>query len=73
MQRRAVLSLAAIAIGGGAVPPLALGQMPALAVKIIVGNAPATLARLIAEELAGSLGRPVIVENKPGASSNIDA
>lgn len=47
--------------------------MPALAVKIIVGNAPATLARLIAEELAGSLGRPVIVENKPGASSNIAA
>jgi len=37
------------------------------------GSASDTMARIIADKLAASLGQPVIVENKPGASTMLGA
>ncbi|AZG09272.1 tripartite tricarboxylate transporter substrate binding protein [Pigmentiphaga sp. H8] len=48
---------------------------PTQPIKLIVGfpagTSPDTVARLIAEPLSQKLGKPVIVENKPGAAGNI--
>lgn len=50
---------------------------PAKNLRILVpfpaGGSADTQARVIAEELAKRVGRPVIVENKPGAGGNIGA
>jgi tripartite-type tricarboxylate transporter receptor subunit TctC len=53
----------------------ALAQQPGQAITIIVpytpGTGPDILARLLGEEIGVRWRRPVVVENKPGASGNI--
>jgi tripartite-type tricarboxylate transporter receptor subunit TctC len=53
----------------------AAAQYPTRAVKIVVpatpGGAIDLIARTLAEKLTVSLGQPVVVENKPGASNNL--
>jgi tripartite-type tricarboxylate transporter receptor subunit TctC len=48
---------------------------PARAIRVIVpfipGSAPDTFARVVGERMAALLGKPVVVENKPGATSMI--
>jgi tripartite-type tricarboxylate transporter receptor subunit TctC len=48
---------------------------PSRPVKIVVpatpGGAIDLIARTLADKLTGSLGQPVVVENKPGASNNL--
>src|SRR6187551_113179 len=48
---------------------------PTRTVRIVVpatpGGAIDLIARTLAEKLTGSLGQPVVVENKPGASNNL--
>src|SRR5437016_2067350 len=50
---------------------------PTHAVTLIVPVAPGgildTVARMIASDMSKSLGQPVVVDNKPGASGNIGA
>lgn len=50
-------------------------KWPEKQIKILVGFSPGgttdVLARIMSKELSDSLGQPVIVENKPGAGSNI--
>ena len=57
--------------------PAAADTYPARPIRIIVGFAPGTATdiamRLIAQPLSVRLGREVVVENKPGAASNIAA
>ena len=58
---------------------LAIGadDYPSRPIKLMVGASPGgttdTMARAIAPPLASSLGRPVLVENRPGAGGNLAA
>ncbi len=81
MRRRLLSGAAALGLSTLAVPA-ALAQDPAAGypskpIRIVVGFAPGgatdLVARLVAQKLQASLGQPVIVENKPGAGSNIGA
>jgi tripartite-type tricarboxylate transporter receptor subunit TctC len=57
--------------------PVVAQPYPAKAIRIIVGFAPGgavdMVARITAQRLSDSLGRPAVVENRPGASTNIAA
>ena len=67
------LSLLTIALGS----PVHAQSYPSKNVNLIVSIGPGTgmdvLARLYAEKLAAVLGKPVVVENKPGAATMIAA
>ncbi|MCC6778402.1 MAG: tripartite tricarboxylate transporter substrate binding protein [Hyphomicrobiales bacterium] len=76
LLRRQFLQLAA----GAAALPLAshiagAQSYPTRPVRIVVGfpsgSAPDIVARLIGQSLSERLGQPFVVENRPGASSNI--
>ena len=76
--RKSFIAVAACVIAIGALlhPPLATAQgFPSRPIKILVGFAPGgamdIVARTVAQKMAPGLGQPVIVENKPGAASNI--
>jgi tripartite-type tricarboxylate transporter receptor subunit TctC len=66
-------TLAALALGVAFAAP-AQDKPP---IRLIVGFAPGgstdTVARILADKLRGPLGRPVIVENKPGAGGRLAA
>jgi tripartite-type tricarboxylate transporter receptor subunit TctC len=75
-RRRQFLRLAAAAAALGAVSSFARAQAyPSRPVPIIVGFPPGggadIVARLIARWLSERLGQPFVVENRPGAGSNI--
>jgi tripartite-type tricarboxylate transporter receptor subunit TctC len=76
LPRRRFLHLAAVAIGLPAVSRMARAQFyPARPVRIIVGfaagGAPDIAARLLAQWLSERLGQQFVIENRPGAGSNI--
>jgi tripartite-type tricarboxylate transporter receptor subunit TctC len=73
-RRLAVLCLAAAT--AASVPLQAMAQaFPAKPIKVVVGysagGAVDIVARTIAQSMAGSMGQAVIVDNKPGAGTNI--
>ena len=78
LPRRNFLHLAAGAAALPAVSSIASAQAyPTRPVRIIVGfpggSASDTTARLIGQSLSERLGQPFVVENRPGAASNIAA
>lgn len=76
LPRRRVLSWAVSALGLSAIPCVARAQIyPSRPVRLIVG-APAggpndIHARLIGQWLSERLGQPFIIENRPGAGTNL--
>nr|MBF0685107.1 tripartite tricarboxylate transporter substrate binding protein [Pseudomonas sp.] len=80
-QRRTVISMGLCMFLGAALSTPVAGTAHAQAdypnrpIKIVVpyppGAASDTMARILGNELQRSLGQPVIVENKPGASGTI--
>jgi len=70
-RRRALLSALALAAGAG----VRAQGFPAKPIHVIVGysagGAVDIIARAIGQHLQSGLGQPVIVENKPGAGTNI--
>ena len=76
LPRRSFLHLAASAAALPAISRIANAQAyPARPVRIIVGFAPGGVAdlyaRLIGQWLSERLGQPFIIENRPGAGSNL--
>lgn len=73
--RATVASAMGIMLLAGALPVDAAEEYPSKPVKIVVGYQPGgptdLLARIVAERLQSDLGKPFVVENKPGAASNI--
>ncbi len=74
---RAVACLALAALPWVAAGSAQAQEFPSQPVKLIVpltpGGSNDVLARVVAEKLGGLWGQSVIVENRPGASSNIGA
>lgn len=78
MKRRRFLRLSLAGLGLGmsvAVVPAYAQQWPTGTVKVVVpygpGSTPDIVARIVSEHLTTRLGKPFVVENKPGASGNI--
>ena len=76
LPRRRFLQLAAGAAALPAVPRSARAQTyPARPVRIIVGyppgDSPDTVARIMGQWMSDRLGQPFVIENKPGAATNI--
>jgi len=68
-----VAAAAVLAIPGGRL--FAQGAWPSKPVRMVLGYAPGggsdVMARAVSQPLTDSLGQPIIVDNKPGASGNI--
>ncbi|RPI41405.1 MAG: tripartite tricarboxylate transporter substrate binding protein [Betaproteobacteria bacterium] len=64
-------------VAAGSVSPVAAQAYPVKTVRIVVGfpagGATDIVARAIAQNLNQAFGQPVIVDNRPGAASNIGA
>jgi tripartite-type tricarboxylate transporter receptor subunit TctC len=76
LSRRRFLQLAAGAAALPAEPRMARAQAyPARPVRLILGygpgNAPDIVARLMGRSLSERLGQPFVIDNRPGAGSNI--
>jgi len=70
-------AIAAALVLGAFSPAAAQSDFPSRTIKIVVpipaGAAADTLPRIVADRLAARWGQPVIIENRPGAASNLGA
>ena len=72
LSRRAALG---VFIGGGVARAQAPDAWPSRSIRLVVPFGPGgptdVMARVIAPGLSAALGKPVVVENRPGASGNV--
>jgi len=77
IDRRSLLALAGLMLGGLSTGVWAQSAYPTQNIKIVVPFTPGTgmdtIARVVAPRLAERLGQSVVVQNQPGASGNIGA
>ena len=76
MKNKNLIQALSIALALSAFPhPGQAQSYPTKTIKIIVpappGGAIDTLARVVGDKLSASMGQPVMVDNKPGASNNL--
>jgi tripartite-type tricarboxylate transporter receptor subunit TctC len=76
IQRRQLIKLLGAAATVPILPRMAWAQnYPARPIRLVVGfpagGSPDIIARLVGQALSSRLGQPIIIENKPGAGSNI--
>ncbi len=77
MNKLFQLSIALVATGLACAAPLAHAQeaYPSKPIKLVVtyppGGSNDMVARLVGQKLSESLGQPILVDNRPGASGNI--
>jgi len=75
MSKRSFLNVSLLVLAAWSAGAQAQSAYPATSVRMIVpqpaGGPSDVLGRLFAQKLSESLGKPVIVENKPGAGGNI--
>jgi len=76
VQRRLLLTCAAALLAASSLPAASQqAAWPTKPIRLVVGFAPGggtdVMARALAQSLSESLGQPVIVDNKPGASGNL--
>jgi len=73
--RNALLAVAAITLSAAA--PTAWPQYPEKPIRVVLpypaGVSPDVVARLIAERLTPALGKPVLIDNRPGAGGLLGA
>src|SRR4051812_38706021 len=78
MRLRTLAAIVLVVASAALAPSTSSGQgYPDRALRLVVGFPPGGsgdfLARIIADELTREIGQPVVVDNKPGAGSNIAA
>jgi tripartite-type tricarboxylate transporter receptor subunit TctC len=77
LRRRVAGATAALCLLAAVPSAFAQTAWPARPIRMVVGFAPGggtdVMARALAQALTESLGQPVVVDNKPGASGNIGA
>ena len=76
LARRQLLQAGAAAAAGAVVPRIACAQAyPSQSLRWIVGFPPGggadTVTRIMSRWLSERLGQPIVIENKPGAATNI--
>jgi len=73
--RRVALLASALAMLCAALPASAAEDYPSRPIRLVVGYAAGgttdMVARLIAKELTDRFGQPIVVDNRPGANSNL--
>jgi tripartite-type tricarboxylate transporter receptor subunit TctC len=73
--RRGILGIGLAALSGPALAQAPSGPFPTRPIRMLVGFAPGgatdIIARTLQQTLAGRLGQPLIIENRPGASGMI--
>ncbi len=67
------LFLAGLSLSALPAPSLASDDYPTRPIRIVVPYAPGgstdTIARIVGQQVAKTIGQPVVIENKPGAAS----
>lgn len=73
MNRKHFLALCAAALAGASLSVHAQGKPIEWVVGYAAGGGSDVVARILAEDMGKTLGRPMIINNKPGAGTNIAA